>query len=87
MGGSAAKGGQGQGRARGESEAGGRGPRAKGGRSGAKGAGPRKGGSDCTQYAVMFYCGPKAAFLMSFHTGRHFFAPRLRATIPHKRVN
>ena len=48
---------------------------------------PRKGGSDCTRYAVMIYCGSRAAFLMSFHTGRHLFLPRLQATIPHKRVN
>ena len=86
MGGSAAKGGKGKaaqgGKAKREE-----GGRAQGGKVGRKGGRPRKGGSDCTQYAVMFYCGPRAALLMSFQTGRHLFAPRFRATIPHKRVN
>jgi hypothetical protein len=85
MGGSAAKGGS-RAAQGGEARRKERG-RAQGGKVGRKGGRPRKGGSDCTRYAVMIYCGPKAAFLMSFHTGRHFFAPRFRATIPHKRVN
>ena len=80
--------------ARGEDGGGMGGSAANGGRH-AKGGKvrPRKrerlaqGGSDCTRYAVMIYCGPKAALLMSFQTGRHLFLPRFRATIPHKRVN
>ena len=44
-------------------------------------------GSRCKRYAVMFYCISMAVLLIWCQTHRHFFTPRLRATISHRRVN